>query len=151
MKEKELEALKDGFQVYLMSLDDSLVELEKDVASHCGVSTFRLDHSLESLGQIESFLSDCLDEKHRTEAPIELIITRISSYMGEVARTKLHGRWELCLDEDDFDFGLPCVGNLSGYPKGFAWCPIQVVFNFRRDRRPMLLRSATEAIVDLDY
>ncbi|CAA6808545.1 MAG: Unknown protein [uncultured Sulfurovum sp.] len=139
------EKMENDFQIYLMSINDNLDDLEVVLKEHYG-SEYQLDFTIESLDKIEDFLSKQLENYAIKIYPLGKLLENVSTYMGEIARRKLSGYWDLERDNKDFDFGYPMITDLDGLPKDFGWSPIQVVFNFKRKKKIGLLKRATKSI-----
>lgn len=142
----DIEKMEDDFQIYIMSINDNLQDLEIVLKEHNNPN-YQLDFTIESLEQIENFLSKQLENYTIKLFKIGKLLENVSTYMGEIARRKLSGRWDLERNRKDFDFGYPIVTDLDGLPKDFGWCPIQVVFNFKRKKKVGLLKRATKSIL----
>lgn len=142
MKSKKNEEI---FQVFLMSIEDNLIDLECAMNRNYHLN-YKFDFTIDSLDKVEGFLYEQLENYTIELFPEGKLIENISTYMGEIIIRKLNGHWELERNEKDIDFGYPIVQGLDGLPEDFGWCPIQVVFNFRRKKKIGLLKRATKSL-----
>jgi hypothetical protein len=142
----DAEKMEHDFQIYVTGLKDNLSDLEYVLKDAYGPD-YHLDFTFESLDAVERFLAHQLDHYTIKIFPIGKLLENISTYMGETAIKKLNGHWDLERNPKDFDFGYPMVVHLDGLPKDFGWCPIQVVFNFKRHREFGMLKKAAQSLI----
>lgn len=137
----------DNFQHYLTDIDDDLVGLSIYIQEYLRKDTI-LDYSINSLSYVEDFLDYQFNNYNLHNFSVDKLIEIVSFYMGEIVRKKVGGKWAICLDEEDIDYGYPMLHLLQGFPDDFGWSPIQVVLSFKETRKKGLLKQATNGVLN---
>lgn len=123
---------------------DALDALKTQVTEMGRPELLPLDNTYESLDRLEAAFGLVLDRVAPVD-DLDIFATRVARYLGRTFQKHMGGNWELCDDPQDINYGLPWLTDFEGLA-GFGWCPQAVVSNYEGNRRPGLLRSATEAV-----
>jgi hypothetical protein len=144
----DMQKMEDDFQIYFQSINMNLNYLEMVLKDRFGPS-YQLDFTPDSLDDIEMFLSEQLDNYTIEIFSREKLLENISTYMGEIIKRKLNGRWNLSRDPEINHFGHPVVENLDGIRKKFGWWVMSTVSAFETNRKPGHLKSSITSLIEI--
>lgn len=113
---------RDDFEHWLFIMDDELTALFNLLPSDF---TAKLDYSIESLIELESWILNRFDSLESVTAPENmLVLDYLSRYVGEVIRRTVGGKWDIELDDvDDAFYRLPVLV----HEKYGRECPVTLV------------------------
>ena len=125
----------EQFEQFLFQMDAVLDAFLSDAVG----AGFALDYSVESLDVLEKYAVSQHDV-----GPSRQLQNRTARYVGEVFRTIVGGKWELCLKSPNYlYFKLPVLAGYSDKPIEF--CPIEVIGNFLHNKELGTLKRALES------
>lgn len=120
----EKEERLDGFQYWLMEMDDAIEYFMKSIPNEISI---KLDYTPESLLVLEEYIlhkyADIESARKKSEAKF---FDGASRYLGELFRKLDGGKWYIELErKDNFFYGLPQV--VGGKNQVTQLCPLALV------------------------
>ena len=124
------EAIK-SFEEFDLELD-FYIDFLNQFASQSGDKYFPLDHSMDSLTNLENLYRDFLNEEIGRDIPSGNMDWWLEAYLGiSLIKEFDGGHWKVELDENLVNFGMPGVCEIPGLAESYSWCPFVVLNNFK--------------------
>ena len=135
--DKAPQELKDEFERYMIGMEFTLERLMTKAIN----AGFELDYSIESAGLVERLIDKLWTDD---EVSNKNLRTQAGTYLGEVFRRNIGGRWELSWDDNNSLYrGMPV---LLGYSSHNLVCsPISTLIQYIGRRKEGLLERAIRA------
>ncbi len=132
---------RDDFEYWLASMDD---RVESFLASLPPESGQRLDFSPDSLDVLERLVLDKYPDTRTMLSPTESrFVDGAASYLGEVFRKTIGGKWDIRFDDPKFAFyGLPIL--VGGTSQKTVLCPLTMATASADRRTGTYLRTILE-------
>lgn len=141
-----IEKVEEEYAMYITFMDDNLNDLESVLVDRYG-EDYKLTYKEDSIDLIENFLEEQLNHFTIELFSREKLLENISTYMGEIVRRKLNGRWDLEREEDVLTFGYPNVTHLDGLPEDGGYIPLEDVYIFKEKREKGFLGGSIRSIL----
>ena len=106
--------LEEKFEAFELEMEVALDALIRFVKSLNNEAYLPLDFTWESLDRLEIVYKEILQGRMSANVEEDIFNTSVARYMGETLRKNLGGSWELELDKELFNYGLPGIAQIDG-------------------------------------
>ncbi|MBN3723264.1 hypothetical protein [Burkholderia sp. Ac-20379] len=132
-------AAEDGFDDFLMNMDDQLDWLSEKANEH----GLELDVQLDDLPKLEK-LFDILSAGKDKDYVLSLVVT-FARFLGEIVRVHCDGKWALPLDDEkNVNFNTPVIVDHTPI-EGLEFAPLSVMRAYALRRKSGTLQRAVDA------